>query len=46
MRKLVSIVLLLLLILPTLSFAEVSYDPNDEVMLVDVPVYIGEAGFM
>ena len=46
MRKLVSIILLLLFILPSFCFAEVSYDPNDEVMLVDVPVYIGEEAFI
>ena len=45
MRKLVSIVLLLLVLIPA-CFAERAYDPNDEVMLIDVPVYIGEEAFI
>ena len=36
----------MLFILPTFCAAEVSYDPNDEVMLIDVPVYIGEEAFI
>jgi len=46
LRKLVSIILLLLIVLPFFCFAELSYDPDDEVMLVDVPVYIGEEAFI
>ena len=46
MRKLISIILLLLFVLPFFCAAEVSYDPNDEVMLIDVPVYIGEEAFI
>ena len=46
MKKLLPVVLLLLLMLPAFSIAEEAYDTSDEIMLIDVPVYIGEEAFI
>ena len=45
MKKLISIILLLLFVLPFFCFAELSYDSDDEVMLVGDDFVVAESDF-